>query len=62
MSLLWLQISAGGGPVECAWAVRKTVDAVDGAARAAALRCHMVQLEPGPAAETAMSASAVCGS
>ena len=53
---VWLQISAGQGPAECAWAVVKTLQQIEDAARAAALECRTLEVEPGPRAGTAQSA------
>lgn len=52
---LWLQISAGQGPVECAWAVVKTMEAIEAEARAAGIAVKTVELEPGPEPGTAQS-------
>ena len=54
---LWLQISAGQGPAECAWAVVKTVEAIETEARSTGFAsCTTVEIEPGPQPGTAQSA------
>jgi peptide chain release factor len=53
---VWLQVSAGHGPAECAWAVVKTVEEIEREAAAASLECRAVELMPGPEAGTAESA------
>ena len=53
---LWLQISAGQGPAECAWAVVKTIEAIEAEAHSAALVFRTVEVEPGPQPGTAQSA------
>lgn len=53
---LWLQVSSGQGPVECAWAVVKTIVEIEREAHAAALDCRTIEIEPGPQAGTAQSA------
>lgn len=52
---LWLQVSAGQGPAECAWAVVKTVEEMEGEAGRLALGFRAA-LEPGPRPGTAQSA------
>lgn len=53
---LWLQISAGQGPAECAWAVVRTIEVIEAEARSAACAFKTVQIEPGPEPGTAQSA------
>jgi peptide chain release factor len=53
---LWLQISSGQGPAECAWAVVKTIAEIEQEARSAALECRAIEIDPGPRAGTAQSA------
>lgn len=52
---VWLQITAGQGPAECAWAVVKTVEEIEREARAIPLVSRTVEIEPGPEAGTAQS-------
>jgi peptide chain release factor len=56
MSELWLQITAGKGPLECAWAVVKVSAELEAAARAAPMECRTVEIEAGAVAGTALSA------
>src|SRR5258708_5514971 len=56
MSEVWLQITAGQGPVECAWAVIKVLEKLRAEAAAAGIETRTVEIEPGPAAGTASSA------
>lgn len=53
---IWLQVSAGQGPAECAWAVVRTVEEIRRDAAAASLECRTVEISPGPEAGTAESA------
>ena len=53
---MWLQITAGQGPVECAWAVMQVVRRIVEEAGAAGLQCRAIEIEPGPRSETALSA------
>jgi peptide chain release factor len=53
---VWLQVSAGQGPVECAWAVVKTVEEIQREAAGAALEFRAVEITQGPEAGTAESA------
>ena len=55
-SELWLQITAGKGPEECALAVVKVLEQICVAAADAGLRAKTIELEPGPQAGTALSA------
>lgn len=52
-SHLWLQVSAGQGPAECAWAVVKTLETMQAEAQAAGLQWILVELEAGPQPGTA---------
>ena len=52
---LWLQISAGHGPAECAWAVVKVLEQMQTEALAAGLELKTIEIEPGPKAGTAQS-------
>ena len=52
---IWLQVSAGQGPAECAWAVVKTVEEMEREAGRLGLGFRAA-LEPGPRAGTAQSA------
>jgi peptide chain release factor len=53
---VWLQITAGKGPEECALAVVKVLEHICVAAADAGLRAKTIQVEPGPQAGTAVSA------
>jgi peptide chain release factor len=53
---VWLQVSAGQGPVECAWAVVKTVEEIQREAAGASLEFRAVEITHGPEAGTAESA------
>lgn len=53
---LWLQISAGQGPIECARAVVKTIEEVQREASSASLGFRTIEIEPGPKEGTAQSA------
>ncbi|MGJ5816397.1 peptide chain release factor H [Paludibaculum fermentans] len=55
-SHVWLQVSAGQGPAECAWAVVKTLETMQAEAQAAGLQWNLVELEAGPQPGTASSA------
>ncbi|WP_321471792.1 peptide chain release factor H [uncultured Paludibaculum sp.] len=52
---IWLQVTAGQGPVECAWAVVNVLRRMEDEAHAAALRCSTIEIAPGPRAGTAQS-------
>jgi peptide chain release factor len=56
MSEVWFQITAGQGPVECAWAVIKVLEKLRAEAVAAGIETRTVEIESGPAAGTASSA------
>ena len=53
---VWLQVSAGQGPAECAWAVVRTVEEIQREAAAASLEFSAVEIVPGSEAGTAESA------
>jgi peptide chain release factor len=53
---LWLQITAGQGPVECAWAVVKVMGEIQREASAASMVWKTLEIEPGPEPGTANSA------
>jgi peptide chain release factor len=55
-SELWLQITAGKGPEECAWAVVQVLEKVCTEAAAAGLETKTIEVEPGPQGGTALSA------
>jgi peptide chain release factor len=52
---LLLQITAGNGPVECAWAVMRTTKKLLKEAEQSGLRSRLIEIEPGPEKETANS-------
>ena len=52
---LWLQVSAGQGPAECAWAVPRVVEQIQAEAGAAGVALRTVEVTPGPEAGTAHS-------
>ena len=49
----WLQICAGHGPAECAWAVVKVLEQMQTEALAAGLELKTLEIEPGPKPGTA---------
>jgi peptide chain release factor len=53
---LWLQITAGQGPAECAWAVVKVLEQIQKEALTVSIEFKTVEIEPGPEAGTAHSA------
>jgi peptide chain release factor len=53
---LWLQISAGHGPAECAWAVVKVLEQMQREAPAYGLELKTIEIEPGLKPGTAQSA------
>lgn len=55
-SEVWLQITAGQGPVECAWAVAKILEKIRDEALAASLEFNIIEIAPGPEPDTAYSA------
>jgi peptide chain release factor len=52
---LWLQITAGRGPVECAWAVMKVLEQIAKKARDENIDLKTLEVEPGPQPGTAIS-------
>src|SRR5439155_12370456 len=53
---VWLQVTAGQGPSECAWAVVKVLERIQQEAELASLEFRTIEIEPGPEAGTAQSA------
>src|SRR5713101_4118749 len=53
---VWLHLTAGQGPVECAWAVIKVLEKLREDAASAGLDARTLDLIPGPEAGTAHSA------
>lgn len=51
----WLQVSAGHGPAECAWAVLRVVERIENDAAAAGLEISTLDVEPGTEPGTAQS-------
>lgn len=51
----WLQVSAGHGPAECAWAVLKVVESIRTGAAAAGFDIRTLDVEAGSEAGTAQS-------
>ena len=56
MNEQWLHITAGKGPVECAWAVVKVLERIRAEAAAAGIDAKTVEIEAGPEDGTAQSA------
>ena len=52
---VWLQVSAGHGPAECAWAVLKVAERMQNDAAAAGIEIRTLDVEPGPKPGTAQS-------
>lgn len=52
---LWLQVTAGQGPAECAWAVVRVLEQLQREALAAGFAFRTVEIEPGPEPGTAHS-------
>ncbi len=52
---VWLQVSAGHGPAECAWAVCKVVERMQRDVVGSHLKIQTLHVEPGPAPGTAQS-------
>jgi peptide chain release factor len=52
---VWLQISAGQGPIECAWAVLKVLQEMQKEAETAGLDIRAIGMEQGPEPNTAYS-------
>ncbi len=53
---VWLQVTAGQGPSECAWAVVKVLEQIQQEAISASLEFKTIEIEPGPEPGTAQSA------
>src|SRR5215831_16591629 len=53
---VWIQITAGQGPMECAWAVVKVLCKPKQEASASGYDVRTLHIEPGPEAGTAYSA------
>jgi peptide chain release factor len=53
---VWLQVTAGQGPSECAWAVVKVLEQIQQEAISASLEFRTIEIEPGPQPGTAQSA------
>ena len=52
---IWLQVSAGAGPAECAFVVARLAEKVQEEARTLGLAAHVLETEPGPVPGTARS-------
>jgi peptide chain release factor len=53
---VWLQVTAGQGPSECAWAVVKVLEQIQQEAKSTSLEFKTIEIEPGPEPGTAQSA------
>ena len=53
---VWLQVTAGQGPSECAWAVVRVLEQIQQEAKSASLEFKTIEIEPGPESGTAQSA------
>jgi peptide chain release factor len=53
---VWLQVTAGQGPSECAWAVVRVLEQIQQEAKSASLEFKTIEIEPGPEPGTAQSA------
>ena len=53
---VWLQVTAGQGPSECAWAVLRVLEHIQRDAKASSLEFRTIEIEPGPEPGTAQSA------
>jgi peptide chain release factor len=53
---LWLQVTAGQGPSECAWAVVRVLQQIEQEAIAASFEFRTIEIEPGPKPGTVQSA------
>lgn len=53
---LWLHITAGQGPAECAWAVAKVLEQIQREALAASLELRTLEIEPAAQSGAALSA------
>jgi peptide chain release factor len=56
MTEIWMQVTAGKGPPECAWAVVKVLRQIQQEAASALLEFKAVEIEPGSEPGTAQSA------
>jgi peptide chain release factor len=52
---VWLQVTAGQGPLECAWAVVRVLEQIQEAASLASLEFRTIEIVPGPEPGTAQS-------
>jgi len=52
---VWLQVSAGHGPAECAWAALKVAERMQNDAAATGIEIRTLDVEPGPKPGTAQS-------
>jgi protein subunit release factor B len=52
---VWLQVTAGQGPSESAWAVVKVLEQIQQEAKSASLEFKTIEIEPGPEPGTAQS-------
>ena len=55
MTEAWLEITAGQGPVECAWAVPRVVEQILAEAEVAGIVISTLSIQPGPRPGTARS-------
>lgn len=53
---IWLHVTAGKGPEECAWAVVEIVERILAEAKAGGLEARTIEMEPGPRSGIANSA------
>src|SRR5580698_98496 len=53
---VWLQVTAGQGPSECAWAVVKVLEQIQQEAQSASLEFRTIEIKPGPEPGTVESA------
>lgn len=53
---MWLQVTAGQGPAECAWAVVKVLEQIRQEAKSSSLEFRTIEIEPGLEPGTAQSA------
>jgi peptide chain release factor len=53
---VWLQVTAGKGPVECAWAVVQVMEKILEEAAGLELEARIIEIEPGSQTGTAQSA------
>lgn len=52
---VWLQVTAGQGPAECAWAVLRVVEKLVEEAKSSGIDAKTLAVEPGPEPDTAQS-------